>query len=129
MSSFSAFLQWFKDYYANEYLDIDREFKNKCIEEVLSNNAKYITKQMVLNFDGCSMCGCCCVNQYCPHVDTNGLCTRHDNPISEMCKEYPWGGDMGIAPLLLYCDYQVRFFIQYFNELFDEILKEGVIYE
>lgn len=121
MTSLNSFIQWFQDYYSNEFEHISNDVKNYWIEKILLNNSRYVTKKMIMDFDGCSMCGRCCVSQRCPHVNSDGLCLIHDNPIDDMCREYPWGGEMGVAPLLLNCDYQVRFFISYFDKFFQDL--------
>ena len=58
-------------------------------------------------------------------------CSRyeHDNPIDDLCRYYPWSGDMGMAPLLLNCDYQVNFFIYYFDNFFKKESSKGDVYE
>ena len=122
-SSAEKFIQWFQEYYLNEFTELSSEFKNNWIRKILLNNGEYLTKEMVMDYDGCSMCGQCCVSQRCPHVSESGLCTRHENPIDLMCIEYPWGGEIGISPLLLNCDYQVSFFVDYFNNFFETIIK------
>ena len=125
MSSVKRFIKWFQDYYRNEYTEIPSDIKDEWIEEIVMNNNQYITKEMVMENNFCSKCGECCRSQRCPHVSPNGLCAIHDKPISFMCEEYPWGGDLGIAPLVLNCDYQVIFFVQFFDNFFDKMLKEG----
>lgn len=130
MSSTDLFLEWFKEYYSHEYLMIPKEQKDYYIEEILLNNGIYIDKSEVINFDGCIMCGRCCVNQKCPHVTQDGKCERHDDPIDQLCYDYPWTGEYGIAPLSLNCRYQVSFFVywfdRFFNELKDEILETNM---
>lgn len=128
MSSSQSFIKWFQEYYSHEFEELSNDFKNHWIEKILLNNGEYITRKMVTEFDGCSMCGQCCVNQRCPHVDQNGLCSIHDNPIDDLCRYYPWSGDMGIAPLLLNCDYQVNFFIYYFDNFFKKESSKGDAY-
>lgn len=124
MSSLDLFLQWFKEYYFHEFTELSIEFKNNWIEEILLNNQNYITKEMVMDFDGCVMCGRCCKSQGCLDYDEETkLCTRHDDPIHDVCKEYPWSGEFGIAPLLLNCRYQVSFFINFFDNFFEEKMK------
>lgn len=124
MRSLDLFIDWFKEYYRHEFLNISRELKEEAIEEVLLNNAQYISKQEVLDFDGCIRCGECCKIQHCKLWDPKTkLCTNHDNQISFLCREYPWTGELGIAPLLLNCRYQVSFFINFFDKLF-KILEE-----
>ena len=44
MSSWEIFLNWFKEYYSHEYLDLEQEVKDYWIEEILLNNSKYIDK-------------------------------------------------------------------------------------
>lgn len=125
MSSLSIFIDWFKEYYTYEFTELDKSFKDEQIEEVLLNNSKYITKEMVINHDGCVKCGICCSNQHCNYYDSNTkLCTIHDNPIHELCKTYPWTGeDLGIAPLTLNCEYQVSFFVWYLDNFFQEVIE------
>lgn len=124
MSSLNIFLEWFKEYYYHEYPELTVEFKNEWIEKILLDNQKYITKEMVMNFDGCIKCGRCCKSQGClDYDDETKLCTRHDNPIHDVCREYPWSGDYGIAPLLLTCRYQVSFFVNYFDKFFEQCIK------
>ena len=124
MSSLSLFLEWFKEYYHDEFPDIPNETKDQFIEEILLNNSEYITKYEVMDFDGCIRCGECCKLQHCSFWDEETkLCTRHDDPISYLCTEYPWGGDAGIAPLLLNCRYQVSFFIFYLDRFFEILSK------
>lgn len=124
MSSWEIFLNWFKEYYSHEYPDLEQEVKDYWIEEILLNNNKYIDKLEVKNFDGCVMCGRCCVEQRCPHVTKDGLCERHDNPIHQLCIDYPWTGDLGISPLTLNCRFQVSFFINWLDKFFEELIEE-----
>ena len=125
MSSTDLFLEWFKEYYSHEYPEISQECKDHWIEEILLNNSKYLDKSIVLNFDGCIMCGRCCINQRCPHVTEDGKCDRHDDPIDQLCLDYPWtGDDFGIAPLTLNCRYQVSFFVNWFNTFFEEMVED-----
>lgn len=127
MSSLNIFLDWFKEYYQFEFMELSEEFKNKTIEEILLNNFKYITKKQVIDFDGCTKCGRCCEQQHCLDYDKETkLCTRHDNPIDDLCKEYPWTGEFGIAPLTLNCPYQVAFFISFFDQYFQDYIDRGV---
>ena len=125
MTSLETFLQWFKEYYQHENTTLPTDFKNELIEEVIVNNVKYVTKEDVINFHGCIMCGRCCVSQRCPHVTQSGMCSRHDDPIDQLCIDYPWTGDeFGIAPLTLNCRYQVSFFVFILNRFFDEALDD-----
>lgn len=125
MSSLQIFVDWFKEYYSHEYPKLSQEEKDYWIEEILLNNTQYITKSDVQQFDGCVMCGYCCSNQRCPHVTDKGLCERHDNPINQLCIDYPWTGDeFGIAPLTLNCRYQVSFFIDFLNQFFEETTQD-----
>lgn len=127
MSSFSLFLDWFIEYYQFEFEELSIDFKKKYIEKVLSNNGEYITKEQVMEFDGCVKCGRCCREQGCLDYDNKTkLCTRHDDPISHLCKEYPWTGDLGITPLTLDCRYQVSFFVSFFDNFFQFCIDEGV---
>lgn len=126
MSSLDIFLNWFKEYYQFEFTNLSVEFKNHWIEEILTKNSKYITKKDVIDFDGCIKCGRCCEAQGCLDYDSETkLCTRHDNPIDNLCREYPWTGELGIAPLTLNCAYQVTFFLSFFDDFFQNI-EEGV---
>ncbi len=124
-TSSQKFIWWFQEFYSHEFLSLSKEFKNDKIHEILSNNAQYITKEEVMNFDACNMCGRCCEAQGCLDFDIiTKQCTRHENPIHELCKEYPWTGEMGIAPLLLDCHYQVAFFVNFFDKYFQKIIDE-----
>ena len=127
-TSSQIFLRWFREYYSHEFPSLSREFKDKTIEEVLFNNQKYITKQMVLEIDGCERCGKCCEGQRCLDFDEETkLCTRHDNPIHEFCINYPWGSEeYGIAPLSINCLYTVKVFLKYFDDYFQKCIDEGV---
>ena len=119
MSSLDLFINFFKEYYSHEFDWVEKKEKDYWIEKVLKNNSEYITKEEVMNFDGCIQCGNCCKSQHCPDWDSETkLCTRHDNPIHRFCKEYPWGGEYGIAPLTLNCRYQISFFIMFFDNFF-----------
>lgn len=125
MSSLQMFIDWFKEYYSHEYPKLSQEEKDYWIEEILMNQTQYITKSDVKQFDGCVMCGRCCRNQRCPHVLENGLCERHDNPIDQLCIDYPWtGDDLGIAPLTINCKFQVSFFIDFFDIFFKETSED-----
>lgn len=125
MTSLEIFIEWFKEYYTHEFLDIPKDFKDFWIEKILLNNGEYLKKEDVLNFDGCIKCGRCCENQHCLDWDRETrLCTRHDNPIHQLCKEYPWTGELGIAPLSLNCRYQTAYFISFFNDFFEEYRRE-----
>ena len=126
MSSKDIFLDWFKEYYSHEFLSIPKETKDELIEKIVLNNGEYITKEMITNFDGCVRCGRCCINQRCPHIDKETmLCSRHDNPIDPLCIDYPWTGELGVAPITINCSYQVSFFISYFDHFFEEYVKRG----
>lgn len=127
-SSHDRFVKWFKEYYYHEFPNLSTDFKNKIIEEVIYNNQKYITLQMVLDADACTKCGRCCEGQHCLDYDKKTkLCTRHDDPIHEFCINYPWGSEeFGIAPVTLNCQYMVKVFIQYFDDYFAN-LKEGEV--
>lgn len=126
MTSLDMFLNWFKEYYTHEYYELSNEIKFYWIEKILLNNGEYITKKMVMDFDNCVQCGECCKSQRCLDWDPKTkLCTRHDNPIHDFCKEYPWGGEFGIAPLTLNCAYMTSFFIDFFNNFFEEMIKNG----
>lgn len=127
-TSNQIFLRWFKEYYSHEFTSLSREFKNQIIEKVLFDNSKYITKEMVLEIDGCVQCGRCCEGQRCLDFDDKTkLCTRHDNPIHEFCTLYPWGSDeYGIAPLTINCSYMVKVFVTYFDNYFQKCIDEGV---
>ena len=127
MSSFNLFLNWFIEYYQFGYEELSMDFKKKYIKEILSNNGKYVTKKQVMDFDGCAKCGRCCSEQGCLDYDKETkLCTRHDDPISYLCHEYPWTGELGIAPLTLNCRYQVSFFVSFFDNFFQHCIDEGV---
>lgn len=124
-TSSKKFIEWFQEFYSHEFLMLPKESKNKIIEEVLLNNGQYITKEEVVHFDACNKCGRCCRNQHCLDFDKEtNLCTRHDNPIHDLCIEYPWSGELGIMPLYLDCHYQVAFFVHFFDWYFQEIIKE-----
>lgn len=126
MTSLEIFISWFKEYYRHEYFELPVDYKNFWIEEILKNNGQYITKEMVTDFDNCAQCGECCKNQRCPDWDSETkLCTRHDDPIHEFCREYPWGGEFGIAPLTLNCVYMTSFFVNFFNAFFEKQIKNG----
>jgi len=122
-TSNQKFLKWFQEFYSHEFPNLPKDFKDKEIEKVLFNNQKYITKQEVIDFDACVMCGRCCEGQRCPDFDNETKkCTRHDNPINNLCISYPWTGEeMGIAPLTLNCHFMVSFFIDFFDRYFKEI--------
>lgn len=128
-TSSRSFIKWFLEYYKHEFTKIPYEEKKEIIKEVLPNNFKYITKKDIIDFDGCIQCGDCCRQQHCPHINSNNLCERHDDPIDELCISYPWSGDLGVMPLLLNCDYQVAFFVSYFDKVFQDIENRGVKYE
>lgn len=123
MSSLDIFLKWFFEYYSHEFKDIPKEEKEEIIREVLLNNGKYITKYEVMDFDGCVQCGRCCRDTHCQFLRDDNLCDRHDNPIHKLCETYPWTGELGIAPLTINCQYQVSFFIDYFDRTFSNIEK------
>ena len=126
MKSTDLFINWFVEYFIHEYPEIDRKKKEAVIKRVLLHNSEYITLEEVQEFDGCIKCGWCCEHQGCIDYDHNThLCTRHDSPIHELCKTYPWGGEYGIAPLTLECRYQVSFFINYFDNLFKQYKGES----
>jgi hypothetical protein len=120
-------INWFKEFYSHEFPELSREFKNEKIEDIMYHNAKYITREEVIEFDACSRCGRCCRAQRCLDFDEEtNLCTRHDDPISQFCIDYPWTGeDFGIAPLLLNCDYIRKFFVHFFDNYFQDIINEG----
>lgn len=122
IDSLKYFLDFFKEYYSHEYNKLPQSFKDECIEEILLNNHKYITCEMVQSVDYCIRCGRCCIKQRCPHVDRKThLCEIHDNPIDDLCKTYPWTGeDLGIAPLDISCTYQKAFFISFLDEFFSK---------
>lgn len=124
-SSSSKFINYFHEFYSHEFLTLSSEFKNNEIDKILLNNSEYITKEQVVAFDACNQCGRCCMNQRCPDWDPETkLCTRHDDPIDELCITYPWSGDMGIAPLLLNCHYSVSFFVDFFDNYFQDIVNK-----
>ena len=124
MTSLELFINWFKEYYKHEYHELPVDYKNHWIEEILMNNGQYITKKMVMDFDNCVKCGECCKSQRCLDWDPETkLCTRHDNPIHDFCKEYPWGGEYGIAPLSLNCVYTTSFFIHFLNDFFEKEIQ------
>jgi len=127
-SSNQRFLQWFQEFYSHEFPELSRDFKNNEIQKVLYNNQKYITKEEVMNNPNCTMCGLCCEEQGCLDFDIiTRQCTRHDHPIHELCKTYPWTGeDVGIAPLTLNCPLMVSIFIDFFDKYFQEIIDRGV---
>ena len=122
-SSNQLFCTWFKEYYSHEFPNLSTDFKNNTIEEVIYNNQKYISKQMVLDIDACNQCGRCCEGQRCLDYDEETkLCKRHDNPIHEFCINYPWGSEeFGIAPVTLNCNYMVKVFLAYFDDYFSNI--------
>lgn len=125
-TSNQKFIWWFQEFYSHEFLNISKEFKDNKIYEILSNNAKYITKEEVMNFNACIKCGNCCRNQHCLDFDSEtNLCTRHDNPIHDLCIEYPWTGELGIMPLYLDCHYQLAFFVHFFDEYFKEVEEDA----
>lgn len=125
-TSLQIFIDFFKEFYSLEFPELETEYKNELIEKILTNNGEYITLKMVSDFDGCIKCGRCCEEQGCLDFDAETkLCTRHDNPISDLCKQYPWTGDLGIAPLTINCRYQVDFFINYFDQLFSQKVKDN----
>lgn len=118
-TSSQRFIEWFQEFYHHEFPSLSNDIKDDVIETVLLNNAQYIKKERVMEFDGCNMCGRCCRLQGCLDFDElTNKCTRHDNPIHDLCKEYPWSGDLGIAPLSLDCHYQVAFFVDFFDDYF-----------
>lgn len=123
-----AFISFIQEYFSFEFMDLDKQYKNKIIEEVLLNNQEYITKEDVMAEDLCDRCGECCRTLHCPHFDYDtNLCPRHDNQLMNLCREYPWGGEFGIQPLTLNCRYQTRFFIKWFTLYFEKAMeiKEG----
>ena len=124
-TSYQKFIKWFCEFYTHEFPMLSKDWKDEVIQEVLTHNNKYITKEEVINFDACNKCGRCCRNQRCPDFDSEtNLCTRHDNPIADVCREYPWSGDLGIMPLYLDCHYQVSFFVNYFDNFFKKAVEE-----
>lgn len=122
-SSTQKFLQWFYEYYYHEYPNISFDEKKDIIQDRILNNAQYITKDMVIAFDGCNKCGRCCEQQGCLDYDKETkLCKRHDDPISWLCTAYPWTGeDFGIAPLTLNCHFQVAFFVSLLDKVFEDM--------
>lgn len=126
MSSLDIFISFFEEYYSHEFLDLPQDFKMYWIKEIIINNGAYLKKEDVLNFDGCIRCGRCCQSQHCLDWDSETkLCTRHDNPIDDLCIEYPWTGELGIAPLTLNCRYQVSYFISFFDDFFEKEVENA----
>lgn len=126
MSSLDIFISFFEEYYSHEFLDLPQDFKMYWIKEIIINNGAYLKKEDVLNFDGCIRCGRCCQSQHCLDWDPETkLCTRHDNPIDDLCIEYPWTGELGIAPLTLNCRYQVSYFISFFDDFFEKEVENA----
>lgn len=126
MSSLDIFISFFEEYYSHEFLDLPQDFKMYWIKEIIINNGAYLKKEDVLNFDGCIRCGRCCQSQHCLDWDPETkLCTRHDNPIDDLCVEYPWTGELGIAPLTLNCRYQVSYFISFFDDFFEKEVENA----
>lgn len=126
MSSLDIFISFFEEYYSHEFLDLPQDFKMYWIKEIIINNGAYLKKEDVLNFDGCIRCGRCCQSQHCLDWDPETkLCTRHDNPIDDLCIEYPWTGELGIAPLSLNCRYQVSYFISFFDDFFEKEVENA----
>ena len=126
MSSLDIFISFFEEYYSHEFLDLPQDFKMHWIKEIIINNGAYLKKEDVLNFDGCIRCGRCCQSQHCLDWDPETkLCTRHDNPIDDLCIEYPWTGELGIAPLTLNCRYQVSYFISFFDDFFEKEVENA----
>lgn len=119
-SSHEIFVKWLKEYYSHEFPDINPTLKNEIIEDVVYNNHKYLTREFVANIDGCVQCGRCCESQHCLDYDpVTKKCTRHDNPIHQLCIDYPWGSDeFGISPVTINCAYIVQVFITFFDNYF-----------
>lgn len=124
-TSSQKFIKWCQEFYHHEFTELSNDFKDHEIEKVLLDNAQYVTREEVMKFNACNMCGRCCEAQGCMDYDPESKkCTRHDNPIHDLCWEYPWTGEMGIAPLLLDCHYQVAFFIDFFDRYFKRLIDE-----
>lgn len=126
-TSNQKFIKWFLEYYDHEFPSLSKEFKHQKIQEILLNNAQFITEKQVIEFDACSMCGRCCEQQGCLDWDPETRrCTRHDNPIHKLCRTYPWtGDDLGIAPLSLNCNFAVAFFVDFFDKYFSTVIEDA----
>lgn len=122
-SGWRLFVSFVQEYFSFEFPELSKEYKNKVIKNILVNNQNYITKEEVMsNQDLCSKCGRCCETLHCPYFDEDqSLCSRHDNQLMDICREYPWSGDFGIQPLTLNCGYQKKFFLQWFYNYFKNI--------
>lgn len=120
-----AFIDFMQEYFAHEFPELSRNYKNEVIETILLNNEQYITKEEIMaEQDLCSKCGRCCRTLHCPHFDyENNLCTRHDNQLMDICREYPWGGEYGVQPLSLNCGYQKKFFLRWFMTYFEKVIE------
>jgi len=124
-SGWRAFISFIQEYFRFEFPELDEQYKNKVIEQILLNNGNYITKEEVMrDQELCSKCGVCCRSLHCPYFDEQtNLCTRHDNQLMPICREYPYSGEYGIQPLSLNCGYQKKFFLQWFMRYFKKVLE------
>ena len=106
-----ATISFFQEYYMHEFPELSKKFKDYSIEYIIKNNAQIFTKEYVMAYDGCVQCGLCCRDFKCPHHNPKtNLCTRHDDQIMDLCRTYPWSGDLGIYPVLINCRYTINFF-------------------
>lgn len=124
-SGWRAFISFIQEYFRFEFPELDEEYKNKTIEEILLHNNNYITKEEVMaEQDLCSKCGRCCRTLHCPYFDYDtNLCTRHNNQLMDICREYPYSGEYGIQPLSLNCGYQKKFFLRWFTKFFSKVVE------
>lgn len=119
-----AAISFFKEYYMHEFPELSKKFKDDSIEYIIKNNAQIFTKEYVMAYDGCVQCGLCCRDFQCPHHNPKtNLCIRHDDQIMDLCRTYPWSGDLGIYPVLINCRYTINFFKYFFDKYFKKTIE------
>lgn len=118
-----AFISFMKEYYHHEFKELDNDYKDKMIEEVLINNKDFFNREDVLSENLCTKCGLCCREIGCVYHDRKtNLCTRHNNQESKVCSTYPWDDDVGFI-LSLNCGYQKRYVIGFFDRFFKTVVN------